>query len=99
MVVSTEYKSEGVSSVQRHIMRRRSATNSVKPHHVAFLPAYAPELNVVEQCWGHTKYGEMANFIPHDLSDLAQAVARSLLAKHQRPDLLRAFFQYAQLHL
>ena len=37
--------------------------------HVEFLPAYAPELNVVDHAWGHTKYGEMANFIPHDVDD------------------------------
>jgi transposase len=67
--------------------------------HVEFLPAYAPELNVVEHCWGHTKYGEMANFIPHDVHALAQEVAHSLLAKHRRPDLLHAFFQHAQLRL
>ena len=66
---------------------------------VACLPAYAPELNVVEQCWGHTKYGEMANFIPHDINDLASEVAHSLLAKHQRPDLLCAFLQHSQLQL
>jgi len=66
---------------------------------VEFLPAYAPELNVVEQCWGHTKYGELANCIPHDIHNLAQEVAPSLRAKHQRPDLLRAFFQHAQLRL
>jgi hypothetical protein len=63
------------------------------------LPAYAPELNVVEQCWGHTKYGEMANFISANVRDLADEVAQSLLAKHQRPDLLRAFFQHAKLRL
>jgi hypothetical protein len=53
----------------------------------------------VEQCWGHTTYGEMANCIPHDVNDLASEVTHSLLAKHQRPELLRAFFQHAQLRL
>jgi transposase len=67
--------------------------------HVEFLPAYAPELNVVDHCWGQTKYGEMANFIPADIQDLAQEVTHSLLAKHQRSDLLSAFFQHAQLPL
>jgi putative transposase len=67
--------------------------------HVECLPAYAPELNVIAQCWGHTKYGEMANFIPYDLDDLAQEVAHALLAKYQCPDLLQAFFQHAQLRL
>jgi transposase len=67
--------------------------------HVEFLPAYAPELNVVEHGCVHTKYGEMANFIPTDTEDLAQEVAHSLLSKHQLPDLLSAFFQHAQLPL
>jgi transposase len=67
--------------------------------HVEELPAYAPELNVVDHAWGHTKYGELANFIPRDLADLADEVAVSMLRKHQRPDLLRAFFKHARLDL
>jgi transposase len=67
--------------------------------HVEFLPAYAPELNVVDHAWGHTTYGEMANFIPHDVDDLAREVAQSLIAKHSRRDLLNAFFQHARLQL
>jgi transposase len=67
--------------------------------HVKELPAYAPELNVVDHAWGHTKYGELANFIPRDLDDLADEVAGSMLRKHQRPDLLRAFCQHARLDL
>jgi hypothetical protein len=63
------------------------------------LPAYAPALNVVDHAWGHTKYGEMANFIPRDLDDLADEVAVSMLRKHQRPDLLRSFFKHARLDL
>jgi len=67
--------------------------------HVAFLPAYAPALNVVAQAWGHTTYGDMANFIPYDGDDLAQEVARALLMKQGRPDLRKAFFQHARLDL
>jgi len=67
--------------------------------HVEFLPAYAPELNVVEPCWSHTKYGAMANFIPQDVEALADEVARSLIAQHRRQDLLYAFFQHARLDL
>jgi hypothetical protein len=67
--------------------------------HGACLPAYAPELNVVEQGWGHIKYGERANFLPKAVTDLAHTVATSLIAKHKRPALLRAFFQHAQLRL
>jgi hypothetical protein len=67
--------------------------------HVAELPASAPDLNVVDHAWGHTKYGEMANFIPYDVDELAQEVANSLIAKHSRQDLLKAFFQHARLEL
>jgi len=45
------------------------------------------------------KYGEMANFIPRDLDDLAEEIAVSMLRKHQRPDLLQAFFKHARLDL
>jgi transposase len=70
-----------------------------KQIYVEELPAYAPDLNMVDQAWGHTKYGEMANFIPRDLDDLADEVAAPLLAKQRRPALLKAFFQHARLDL
>jgi hypothetical protein len=60
---------------------------------------YVPQLNVVEYGWGHTKYGERANCMPNDATDLAHTVAASLMAKHQHPNLLRAFCQHAQLRL
>jgi hypothetical protein len=41
----------------------------------------------------------MANFLPRDVENLADEVARSLLAKHRRQDLLQAFFQHARLDL
>ena len=66
---------------------------------IDYLPAYAPDLNVVDHAWGHTKYGEMANFIAENLDDLAQEIAKSLLAKHKRSDLLRSFFTHARLDL
>ena len=46
---------------------------------------------MVDHARGHTKYGEMANFLPRDLDDLADEVAVSMLSKHQRPDLLGPF--------
>jgi hypothetical protein len=67
--------------------------------HVEFLPACAPDPKVVDHCWGPTKYGAMANCLPDDVTDLTQEGAYALLAKLQRPDLLRAFFQQAQLPL
>jgi len=64
-----------------------------------WLPAYAPELNPVEQVWSNTKYGELANFIPDDLEHLRQAVSQSLNAKRTQQHLLRSFFKHAELYL
>lgn len=64
-----------------------------------WLPAYAPELNPVEQCWNHTKYADLANFIPHDVDDLHQEISQSIQAQQGKQTLLRSFFQYAQLKL
>src|SRR5262249_39143480 len=67
--------------------------------HIAYFPAYAPELKPIENCWSHTKYGEMAHCIPQDVEPLADEVAPSLVAKPRRQDLLQAFFQHARLDL
>lgn len=39
-------------------------TNHPTWFHFEFLPPYAPELNPTEQCWNHTKYTDLPNFIP-----------------------------------
>ena len=36
--------------------------------HLERLPAYAPDLNPVEQVWSHLKYGRLPNFVPESLS-------------------------------
>lgn len=64
-----------------------------------WLPAYAPELNPVEQCWNHTKYADLANFIPHDVAHLHREVARSIRTQQHNQPLLRSFFKYAKLKL
>ena len=66
---------------------------------VAWLPSYAPELNPVEMVWNHTKYADLANFLPEDIHDLQRAVATSLERTCDEGDLLRSFFQYAGLDL
>jgi transposase len=63
------------------------------------LPPYAPELNPVEQCWNHTKYSDLANFIPDDLDHLHKAVEASITEQSKDQDLLRSFFAYAKLPL
>jgi transposase len=64
-----------------------------------WLPPYAPELNPVEQCWNHTKYADLANFIPDDLNHLENAVHESICEQREDQALLRSFFAYSKLPL
>jgi transposase len=64
-----------------------------------WLPAYAPELNPVEMLWNHTKYADLANFIPEDVDDLQQSIGTSIENTRSQTHLLRSFFQYARLEL
>ena len=65
-------------------VRRRTSRNTIRLVHLRALPAYAPELNPVEQCWNHTKYADLANFIPDDLDHLQQAVEASITEQSRR---------------
>jgi len=69
------------------------------PHWFTFewLPAYAPELNPVERCWGHAKSAQLANFLPVDREHLHDAVRDSLRRQRRNQRLLRSFFAYAKL--
>jgi transposase len=64
---------------------------------VAWLPSYAPDLNPVEMVWNHTKYGDLANFIPDDVEELRQDVSISISDTSQNAQLIRSFFRHAQL--
>lgn len=66
---------------------------------VEWLPAYAPELNPVEQVWNRTKYTDLANYVPEDLVSLGRAVAGSIRHTRSQTSLLRSFFQHAELGL
>lgn len=66
---------------------------------IEWLPPYAPDLNPVEQCWNHTKYADLANFIPEDIHDLHRAVQTSFHAQRSNSQLLRSYFNHAGLHL
>lgn len=61
------------------------------------LPPYAPELNPVEHVWSWLKYGQLANFVPRDLTELDRAIGDRL--KRLRPDreLLRALWDGTKL--
>jgi transposase len=66
---------------------------------VSWLPAYAPDLNPVEQLWNHTKYRELANYLPEDVEALQDAVGFSLASTRFQQPLLRSCFRYAKLKL
>jgi transposase len=67
--------------------------------HVEWLPPYAPELNPVEQVWSHTKYADLANYIPDDVHVLAHEVMDSLEETGSNQELLRSFFRHAKLSI
>jgi transposase len=66
---------------------------------VEWLPPYAPELNPEEQCWKHTKYDDLANFIPDDLNELYDAVGTSICRQRSNGRLLHSYFDHAKLRL
>lgn len=66
---------------------------------IEWLPPYAPELNPVEQVWSHTKYADLANYIPDDIVSLGQAVAASIRSTRAQTSLLRSFFRHCKLEL
>lgn len=66
---------------------------------VEWLPPYAPDLNPVEAIWNHTKYTDLANYVPNDKWELFDAVADSIDAQHFRRPLLKSFFARAKLKI
>lgn len=66
---------------------------------IEWLPAYAPELNPDEQVWRHSKYVDLANFIPEDVHHLHEAMVESFEGIRNSQTLLRSFFEHAKLLL
>jgi len=64
---------------------------------IEWLPPYAPDLNPVEHVWNHTKYGDLANYVPDDVLDLELELDWSIDQTRRRPKLLRSFFHAAEL--
>jgi len=63
---------------------------------VAYLPAYAPELNPEEQCNAWVK-GAMANALPRSVDDLAAHARRSFRRLQHQPAMIVNFFRHAGL--
>jgi len=66
---------------------------------VEYLPAYAPELNPVEQVWGYTKYGVLANFVPRDKEELRERVEQVFREVNTQPQKLWNFLRHTGLAL
>jgi transposase len=62
------------------------------------LPAYAPQLNPMEQGWRWSKR-DIGNVCCPNLSALKREVRRALQALRDRPHRIRAFFDHAGLSL
>ena len=61
------------------------------------LPAYAPELNPVEQVWGNVKTRDLANVCAPDLAALRPPLRRGFARIRSQPDLALAFLHHAGL--
>ena len=61
------------------------------------LPAYAPELNPIEQVWGNIKTRELANVCAPDLAALRPPLRAGFARVRRQPQLAFAFLQHAGL--
>lgn len=65
--------------------------------HVEWLPAYAPELDPVEDVWEQSKYGDLANVVPNDIDELHEILDHLLETYRHEPNRLHSFFAAAHL--
>lgn len=65
---------------------------------VAYLPAYAPELNPEEPCNACVKRA-MENALPNSIADLHRLARREFRRLQQRPDLVVGCFRHAGLRV
>ena len=80
--------------------RSRATTAFISAHAqdyaVAYLPAYAPELNPEEQCNALVKRA-MANALPGSVDDLHRLARREFGLLKRHPEMIVSFFQHAGL--
>ena len=63
------------------------------------LPAYAPEINPAEYVFGYAKQRELANLCVDTIAEVRAYATRRLKSMQRRPNLIRAFWQQAELAL
>ena len=87
-------------SVHRSAVRRFLARGGGDGRvEIEWLPAYAPELNPVEQVWQRAKHVDLANFVPDQAEHLRLEVEGSLARTGGQQAILRSCFAYAKLKL
>ncbi len=64
---------------------------------VKWLPAYAPELNPLEDVWANLDGRELANFVADDMDQLQRQVAKGARRIRRHNHLIWGFLQHAQL--
>jgi transposase len=65
---------------------------------VEWLPAYAPQLNPVENLWAYLKAGDSANFCALDLADLALHIGRRVRRVRTQDHLPWSFLRHSGLY-
>jgi len=66
---------------------------------VAWLPAYAPELDPVEFVWTHAKYVDLVNWIPSNMEEVQDHLKDALEDYRHDPARLYSFFLTAKLDI
>ena len=84
-----------------HRSRAMTAWLATQRHwlHVERLPAYAPELNPIEQAWGNMKSTELANLCPDTLGEVRTATETGLTRIGSNYDLCHGFLDHTELSL
>jgi transposase len=93
IVIWDRLNAHRAKSVQRYVERRRDRIE------LEYLPAYAPELNPVEQAWAYLKGHRLANFAPENLEALSKRTKRELCRMRRWPQrhLVRAWLSNTPL--
>lgn len=78
--------------VNRYLERHRRITTEE-------FPAYAPELNPVDNAWFYLKYDRLPNFAPTAMAELRRRLIQELIALQVRADVLAWCIKRTELSL
>jgi transposase len=73
--------------------------NKHKRVQMYLLPAYAPELNPVENVWSYLKMNPLSNWAPMSLAELAKTASCCTRSLQKKPSLLKSFMKHTPLFL